>query len=478
MLLLPIQPLARYVGVSPTEIEVNFSDQLLLSTIQATDLQVNGADASSVVVVDSDTLRFTIPALSEGTNNLTLASGAVTNLQNQPLLAYAGTLELDTIGPRVISTSIQEGDSLNAGDLVVSIQFDEELDATNLDVTDVQLASNLSGFKTPSVFDYDPVTSTLTLEYQEIEEDQYNLTLFSRGRGRSGIQDLVGNTLDGEPIAFPIPFNQSGNGIPGGNFFVNFVTDFGVAPYPVPLEAKAPLGSLIYDPTISGLIGTSGDTDSFTIDVDDGQTITVVVETDSSLQAAVQLYNPGNFVVGSASAASAGDDAVIQTIPTTGAGTYTVTVGGAGGTTGGYTIQIILNAAAEVESHDGLPNNNLVTAQSLNPSLIGLGFGTAERGAVLGRGDGDGSGNLSLRQDNNVFSPNVLTYDFASAPAPLGDGVLTVTTVSDLDLSSEFLTLDAEGLFLTEALWFWRTSATAGNDHGQPYSGATGFNVV
>ena len=197
------------------------------------------------------------------------------------------------------------------------------------------------------------------------------------------------------------------------------------------------------------MISTIADTDSFTIDIDDGQTISVVVDTDSSLQAAVQLFNPGGFLIGSASAGVAGEDAVIQVVPTVGAGTYTVTVGGAGGTTGTYSVQIILNAAVEVEEHNGLPNDTRLTAQDLSSSFLGLGFNTAERGAVLGRGDGDG-GSLIQTQNDNVYYPNVLTFDFSGAPAALGDGVLTVSTVSDLGSSSEHLVLGCGGTFHSE----------------------------
>ena len=280
-----------------------------------------------------------------------------------------------------MASSIQEADSAPAGTLVYTAQFDEELDASNLDDSDVQLIGQLSGSHVPALFDYDPLTSTLTLQYESLPEDQYALTLLSNA---TAFTDLVGHYLDGEPLAFPLPPNKSGDGFEGGNFTVNFTTDFVIAPYPVPLAAKAPLGSLIYDPSISGVIGTPVDTDSFTIDIDDGQTITLVVETNSTLQAEVELFDPGNTSLASTVASAAGQSAVIQVVPTNGPGTYTVTVGGASGTTGSYSLQLILNSAAETETLDGLPNDTPATAQDINASFIGLGFGSAERGAVLG----------------------------------------------------------------------------------------------
>jgi Ca2+-binding RTX toxin-like protein len=51
-------------------------------------------------------------------------------------------------------------------------------------------------------------------------------------------------------------------------------------------------------------------------------------------------------------------------------------------------------------------------------------------------------------QTDNVFWPNVLTFGFDVASLqPTGDGVLTISAFADLDTSSEFLTLNAEGVF-------------------------------
>ena len=66
---------------------------------------------------------------------------------------------------------------------------------------------------------------------------------------------------------------------------------------------------------------------------------------------------------------------------------------------------------------------------------------------VGGGGGGGGTFSDSQTQNNNVFSPNVLTYNFTGAPAPISGGVLTVTAIADLDASLEFLTLNAEGIF-------------------------------
>ncbi len=152
----------------------------------------------------------------------------------------------------------------------------------------------------------------------------------------------------------------------------------------MPLEAEAPLGSLIYDPSVTGMIDPAGDTDSFTIDVDAGQTFTVLVTPAAGLQPTIELRDPANTLIGSNTGGAAGAAAILQAIPTGSAGTYTMTVSGAAGTTGSYNLRVILNAALDNESHDGPTNDTLPTAQDINGSFIDLTTGTAQRGAVLG----------------------------------------------------------------------------------------------
>lgn len=167
--------------------------------------------------------------------------------------------------------------------------------------------------------------------------------------------------------------------------------DITVAPYPTPLTSLAPPGSLIYDPPVSGSVGFAGDTGSYTLfGLDAPQTVTVVVTpTSATLTPTVTLTGPNNTPLGSAAGAGPGQKAVIQTVPINVAlaGLYTITIGGVGNTTGGYTAQLILNAAAEHETGTAGTNNSRATAQDINGSFLNLGAlgGAASRGAVVGR---------------------------------------------------------------------------------------------
>ena len=173
----------------------------------------------------------------------------------------------------------------------------------------------------------------------------------------------------------------------GAAFTGGYFVDIGTLPYPTPLLAKNPLGSLIYDPTIMGIIGSAGDTDSFTLAIDPAQTVTAIVSGSGGLQPSIELRNPSSTVIGSATSAAANQPALLQTVPATTGGTYTFRVSGAVGSTGNYSLQVFLNAARELEGTIfGATNNTLATAQDINSSFIKLqsSLASVSRGAVNG----------------------------------------------------------------------------------------------
>ncbi|KKM04276.1 hypothetical protein LCGC14_1765860, partial [marine sediment metagenome] len=230
--------------------------------------------------------------------------------------------------PRVIFSSIQDGDQFSGSVLTYTVGFDQELDTANFDEADFALLTgDLNGAEQIDTWSYDPDTSTLILEYTDLPDGQYLLTLLS---GDGGLENLLGWDLDGETETntWPIPPSTSGDGAEGGDFLVNFEWDCTAIAFPGAMEAKQPLGSLIYDPMVVGLINQDGDTDSYTIDVDANQAITIVVDPDATLWPTIELLDPGSNSIGIATAFTPGDDAVLQTIATNGPGTYTVTIGG------------------------------------------------------------------------------------------------------------------------------------------------------
>ncbi|MEE8450487.1 MAG: pre-peptidase C-terminal domain-containing protein [Thermoguttaceae bacterium] len=369
-----------------------------------------------------------------------------------------GEPDVDGTGPRVIASSVVRDSVVSWGTFVYTARFDEELNASVLDASDVELVGGHSGTHEPAWFHYSPMTSTLTVAYAHLPDDVYTLSLHS---GDTGFEDLAGNDLDGEPD--PATTIPSGDGTAGGDFVVTFSADGDLFRYPGPLEAKPPWGSLIYDPMASGFIetaqpkdstdrgGKSVDTDGWTIELDAGQTITLVIFASETFQPTVEIFDPTGKTIGSATAVAPGQRALLQTLPATIDGTYTIEVGAMPGSGGLYMVQLILNAAVEVEEQGGPSNDDPATAQDLDATFLTLGDGPGERGAVLG----------SLPM---AFGPEIASEDFESGEGlPPGwstssqrpEGRIQVTDAYGAAEGSYALLMDCtngEGN-LNEAIW-------------------------
>ncbi|MCA9247159.1 MAG: M36 family metallopeptidase, partial [Planctomycetales bacterium] len=279
-----------------------------------------------------------------------------------------GNRELDFTGPRVIASSIVAGGIAAGPSLVYTAQFDEALDETNLDADDVSLIGALSGTHAPMSFNYDAASSTLTLGFDDLPDDDFTLTLLS---GLNHFEDLDGNDLDGE--AEPTTTMPSGDCTPGGDFVIEFAVDLAERDFPIPLLPIEPLGSLIYTGAIEASIQTGSDIDTYRLEVDPGQTLTVVVEGDGVLEPLAQVFDPTMAVVGNGSAA-AGQRAIVQSVPTDTGGVFEIGVAGVGGSTGAYKLTVLLNSAYETGDTD------------LLASFSSLGNG-ADRAAVFGTAD-------------------------------------------------------------------------------------------
>ena len=363
----------------PLTVTVVFNDAILLTTLSASDLTVDGIAATAVSTTTDRTAVFTISSsLAQGTHTIALAAGSITSIQAANLGGFSSTFTLDTIAPRIIASSVAAGALLSAGNLSYVVTFSEAMKTANLDATDFTLLGidkNVS--YTATSFSYNGAGTILTINFTNLAEDRYTLTLLSAD---TRFEDVSGNDLDGEAGAFP-----TGNGVAGGNFVLNFSTDNATLAMPA-MTGALPAGSLIYASTTTTDITTAADTDSVTLYLDAGQTVSIVAHPNSSWTPTVSLLSPTSTILGTVTAAAAGQEAVLQTISTTTAGTYTITASGSGGTFGVVSIQATLNAAVESESHNGTSNNASATAQNIDSSFKTL-VGTASRAGVVGTSD-------------------------------------------------------------------------------------------
>ncbi len=361
------------VSAAPVDYVVNFSDAINTATVAAgafsvTDDTGTPLPADSFLINNSTQVTFhynAAPFSTQGLHAMALAAGSVLRASDgNPLSAFTGSFRYDAVSLTVTTTSPAAGGTFTLpGPLSYVVNFNEPIDPASVGTDDLTLnvgtvtAATAGGSQ--ATYTIGGVTAEGTL----------NVTL-AAGK----VTDVYGNPN-------PAPFSGS------------YTLDIGTVAYPVPLQALAPLGSLVYDPSTSGLISPAGDTDTFTLAVNPGQTITVLVApTSPGLQPAVALFDPSGTSLGTATAALAGQDALLQTVAasSTVAGSYQVVVSGVGSTTGKYTVQVTLNAALENEGRiAGVTDDTPTTAQDISGSFLPLqtSLASAQRGAVLGRTD-------------------------------------------------------------------------------------------
>ncbi len=376
---------------SPANIVVDFNDLILTSSVQAGDLQIDGVSATGFTIVDGDSVRFTLPALSQGSHTFTITAGAVVDLQGTPVAAYSASFLLDSVGPRVVATSIVPGSIIAPGAVSYQVTFSEPMRVGNLTSDDFTLAGAARGVGyAASTFSYDVTGTVLTLDYANLPDDRYTLTLLAGASNGANFTDPAGNPIDGEFTgSFP-----SGNGTPGGNFVVAFDAELASESVGT-FAARTPLGSLIHDASVTRTLGAAGDVDAFTVAVEAGQTLAVLLTpTTATLQMAVELRDPSNALVASATAGAVNQPVLLNPTGLTVAGTYTISVRDVGSAIGVYTVQTTLNAVSEFEGNGGGSNNTPATAQSLTPSQLALttSQSAGSRFAAVGRTDQDFAG--------------------------------------------------------------------------------------
>lgn len=356
-------PAANAVVLAPPAItggyRVDFSAPFsqLAGDIVASRFKVNGSSAIGYTVIDANTLQFNFavdPVVGQGPQQITLAAGTVKRAADgDPLRAYSGSFYYDTAPLQVTGTVPPTNSAITLPITTIDLTFSEPLGPSSVQAGDFALNQGT-------------VVSAVPLDATTIR-----LTL-------SGVANEGGLFLSIAAGALTDVYNN-----PGDPYNGNWSTDFSVRAFPTPLAGQTPAGSLVYGSSISGWITPAADTDAFTLAVDGGQTVSLVVApTFGGLRPAVDLYDPSNNLLASTTAATAGAKAVINSVAVP-AGTCRAVVRGVAGT-GAYTLSLTLNAALEREGLlAGAADDAIATAQDLDPAFINIGE-TARRAAAVG----------------------------------------------------------------------------------------------
>ena len=359
---------------APDSITVRFGADLSVPSVDGFDLFYNGIPTTDVEVIDARTAVFPISNSVEGTNSVIVVGGTISSLQGQTNQPFTSQIFVDSTPPRINEATVTRDVTLGAGVSVLSFTFNEAISTERLDEGDFRLSGQISGPLSPASMDFDETTNTLNIEYPELADDKYTITLFS---GDERFEDLVGNDLDGEGSGL-LP---SGNGAEGGNYVVEFTVDAIESSFPLPLSRQEPFGSLVFERDVRGIIESAVDSDSYTIELNAGQQISLRAQ-GTNMRPLIRLTDPNNVSV-SEFATSNGGHAILDSVPVSTAGTYTIQVSSIGGSGDEYNLQVALNSAFEAESFGGASNNTPAQAQTINDAFTTV-DDSGTRAAIIG----------------------------------------------------------------------------------------------
>jgi sugar lactone lactonase YvrE len=346
------------VTSAPTDFTIDFSNPFATSTLQASDLTVNGIPADSVTAVDANTATFHFaasPTTVEGVQTMQMAAGAIqasNGITSPALRAWSKNFRYDPVRLQVTSTSPANNGYVDFANPTLTVNFSEAYDPATVGTDDLILSKGkVTGFSLTS-------PTSVTYSLSGVTEGALTVNVPA-----GALADPQGNPL----VAY------------SGSYQI----DTGTVAFATPLQSQNPTGSLIYQGSTSGLwnpTGTSmGDLDSFTLNVDANQTLTLRVT--SPAQALVTV---NHSVLGSLTLPAnqdPGTGSLYQTISIPVAGTITIGVQAPdGATTGKFTLQTTLNAQIDQVS-DGS-----AAVQSLDSSAIDVEPGpvTINRATAVG----------------------------------------------------------------------------------------------
>jgi hypothetical protein len=358
-------------SVFPTSVTVTFSKAILLDSISAEDVLIGGEPALSMTVLDGRTFEFSIdPAIAtnDGEYTIELPADGMVDLAGVGNAAHASSYFVDQTGPQIIGTtwngqSFPPGGVLEPGPLTITAEFNEPLFTTSSarrglrspGTDDVVLTDVLSGEEiSAQSFQFDPETNTLTVDYGELAESEYTLRLIS---GDGGFEDVVGNDLDGEPLGAVADGTPSGDGIPGGDWTIDFNVDLTLESLNdfVRLE---PLGGFATKQHVEANLGFRN-LDRYDVFAPVGRSLTAIA---TPIDPTAVLYVNGN------SAPAPGQAAVFSVIADSD-GNVSLDVTGTSATD--YTLDVFLNAALEASVGD----TNAESSLPLDDYLLPIGGG-------------------------------------------------------------------------------------------------------
>jgi hypothetical protein len=157
------------VSTPPTDFTVNVSEAVDSSTLEASDFTVNGIPADNFSYTDGETtILFTFttsPVTVEGEQTMHIDDGAfISDPDGDPVHEFDGTFRWDATLLQVTSTVPAVGGAFSPpapGDYTYDVNFNEEIDPTSVDTSDLTLTGNAGG----TVTSVTVINGNLTAEF-------------------------------------------------------------------------------------------------------------------------------------------------------------------------------------------------------------------------------------------------------------------------------------------------------------------------
>jgi len=334
---------------SAADYQLHFSHPILASSVDASDLLVNGIPADSFQLINAGTVSFHFnnsPLGSEGLQTMQLVDGSITRefdlAASQP---FSESFRYDALPMQVVSSSIAAGQ--------VDLQLNEAIDPSSLSPDDLQV-------------DQGTVTAA-----QIIDPQHLRFTILGLDPEVTLHISLAAGALTDQFANPSLAYSST--------LELDNTTPIAL---PTPLPRLFPIGGLVRGASAAGLINDPADTDTFSISLLAGQRLALAVIGSDGLQPTLNLLDTDNQILASATASANIASATDILVPTT--GTYSIIISQDGDSAGHYTLRTSVNAALEDESLAGSSNDTTSTAEPLDFDSLGNG---ASRAAVLGQTD-------------------------------------------------------------------------------------------
>lgn len=373
------------VSNPPSSYVIHFSEPPDLATLAAGDFRVNGLPASSVMMVDSDSAEFRFnvtPVTAEGAQTMEMAAGALRNRAGKDSAAFSTLFRYDALRMSLSSSDPPIGQTVALPLAELRFVFNEAILPASVQSFDLWI-------------DAGTVTSAQLIDSKTLAFGVSGLThegAVAWSLTAGAVTDTYGNPSVAASGAFTLDVNQLAIDAP---------------------QVETPLFAGDFRSLRSGLLQTTSDVDGFLVSLETGQRLSVLLESDATLRAAVDLYDATGALAQSLSASAPGADVLLNGYQAASNGTYRVAVRGQSGSQGAYDLQFTINSALESELYGGVSNDAPSGAQNLNSAFVSVASNAAVA-TVAGTTDAEVT---KLGPDGFGYEAVVVPFEFIDVSA-------------------------------------------------------------